>query len=261
MLIQTSRQTPMVNVFALPENVVVMTLAREGTTSGDLWVSLNADYAQQARVPDHREIELPMPGGFKIREFVIPFQDLAGSRGMLGASHGFYFRAESAVRQTTGTYQARLVTFWVTFPPNGGGIVRVGGALTGYDLANPRLNFRAEAPPIGRGDDGLHDEMVVRISDENLITAYMRTHAGGSNDQLDEAARRRAARVANFTLEPIAGGDPAIPVPGVLPSDPVGTGSFEEFERRVAASTARVAEMKERRDPMPRYMRDLGLDE
>jgi hypothetical protein len=244
MLIQTALQRPLVNMFALPENVVILTLSRVGTSTGSLHVSVDGDVTFEP-IPPMRSIPFGVEG-FQVLEYVVPFQDLAGLNGREG-SRGFNFQARSAVRLNASSYVEQVTGLWVTFPQSGnGGIVR----LNNIDFSNPYLNFRAEAPAIGSSEE-LRDALRTRISDENLAISFARVHAGG--DRTWVHAARRATRLASFDLEeverrnPIIG--PSVPEPPILEE----TG-FEKFERR-------VAEIKTRRDPLPRYMRDLGLDD
>ena len=229
------------NMFALPQNLVAMTLARTVTSDGSLRVNVENRFDNAVEVPETRSVSFDVPG-FLIREFVILFQDLAGHQGREG-SRGFYFQARSAVRLNAAEYVEHVVPFYVTFPQGGsGGVVQ----LNNMELTNPHLNYMAEAPPLGSSDEELRDYFNERVSDENLVLAFRRVHAGGDVARVSEAAQRRAARIANPILEPIEGGDLATTGGQPTSSD---------------SSRRRVNRMISRRDPLPRYLRDLGLED
>lgn len=243
MLIQASTPQPVINMFALPENIVVMTLERSITSDGALLVNTEPDFAYGRDVPRSRSLTLDVPG-FVVHEYVVPFQDLVGSRGWEGG-RGFFFRARSAFRQSAAEYQQREMDFYVTFPPNGGGIVRFGT----FDFANPRLNFNAGFPLIGSINEEQRDEFRERVSDANLLIAFNRVHQGGTSQQVDDAARRRASRIASFqeSFQEVGEGDRIR--------------SPELVEAPLNRPVRPIQPMTARPDPLPRYMRDLGLEE
>lgn len=237
MLIQMSTQRPVVNMFALPANVVVLTLMRDGTSNGDLLVDVTGSFENPVPVPHNRQLSLDIPG-MAVREFVVPFDQLV-QNSRIGAMSGFWFRAQSARRVSAAEYVTQFTEFWVVFPANGGGLVRIGA----FDFSNPHLNIHATVPSIGSSWETERDATTQRVSDENLVIAYRRTHAGGSSAAVDRAAAIRANRIANFQLEPVTDGVATL-----------------ESSRR-PDPTPRIQPMAPRPDPTPRYMRDLGLDD
>ncbi len=202
-----------------------------------------------------------------MHEYVVPFQDISGHRGAIGSTNGFYFRAQSAVRVNASEYNERFTEFWVTFPANGGGIIRIGA----FDFSNPYLDFRAEAPQVGSSTESARDELVERVSDENLILAFRRVHAGGTTSEVDEASRLRAHRVANFNLE-FEQHPPRVDAEAGMPEDVVAGSPYRspavrprqdvsQYNPNQAPVQRTVAPMQSRPDPLPRYLRDLGLDD
>lgn len=243
MLIQGASIRPVINLFAFQETLVLFLLEREGTSKGTLDCSLSADFVSNAVPIDPKRVVPLSIEGFRVKEYVVPFEQVL-NKGIFDQMRGVSFRARSAVRVSPAEYREAEHTFGVLPLPQKGSVVQ----FQGLDLSNPHFKIKAEVPPIQ--DNPNHwDPLLDRPSDSMLVTAYERTHAGGDPTRVDAAAKLKAERLASIDLAeqtPLEDEYPQGMAPSPRPN-PYG---------RV---TPQVTIEKE---PVPRYMRDLGfLDE
>lgn len=214
MLYQASTLRPMINMREFPEHVVIYTMRRDTVSTGIVDITYQGDFEAGVteNVPLEHTREILITGSsseftFLAYEYVIPLWNLVDSHGRRGTTGGFNVRVRSAFRQGGTDYRERDLSFWLTFPIDGGGIIRFAGSP--MDIANPTLNPRAPLPVEGPSDEELRAEMHddgqwTRPSIENLRIAYNRVHQLATPRQVSAAEARRASRIANFDLQETA---------------------------------------------------------
>jgi hypothetical protein len=284
MLFRLDNPRFIMNAQEFPANVVFYCLAYEDC-AGDLIVNFT-DPSSSRRVtePIQPTRTLPILEGMFLHEYVVPFQRLHDRLGRRGSTLGFNFVARSSFRVAGASYGTRTLDITMTFPVNGGGIIRVQAGGQEWDIANPTFDPNASIPDINTSyNSGASDEYVSgpaginnrRVPDAIIINAYQRAHRGfvGNSNTIEQ---RRAERLANFDLREVTPQEQAVEA-STPPAQTPPRVLYEGVEQRrqdrlhqIQAAEARRADSPNQPQPVPvepppevttRFARILGADD
>lgn len=220
MLIQASTPRFIVSIDEHPQHIVIHTLAKPGTSSGEVHLGMSADIEEgrKASGPVILHQSYPIEGtDLEGLEYYVPFDILFGTdkpvydeakllassgksaltmkpkrEGQLRGAQlalliagGINLTIKSAFRFDTYTYQERIMGLQLMFPVTGGGIVRFSDTL--LDLRNPTFDPYAPRPKPQQ--------------DLVLQNALNRTHKPTSSGVEDRKRARLAAAAASIANE------------------------------------------------------------
>ena len=180
-----------------PEHIYFHTLSKPDVSEGKVLFTgiVDPEHGERASKTLEPHTLIPLEEGMAVHIFVLPFWELFKG-GPKTAMHdgeivraadlsivrfctaGFQVSAKSAFRAGPRTYEEHTLSFQMSFPATGGGVIRIADSL--LDLSNPSFDPWAPNP-----------DAVSEAAKSELRQMYGRTHAA-PNGRSDIEERRRA---------------------------------------------------------------------
>jgi hypothetical protein len=200
-----------------PEHIYFHTLSKPNVSEGTVLFTGTVDPEHGERCTKTLEphTRIPLDEDMEVKIFVLPFWELFKG-GPKTAMHdgaivraadlsivryctaGFQVTAKSAFRAGPRTYEEHTLSFHMSFPATGGGILRIADSF--LDLSNPSFDPWAPNP-----------KAASEAAKSELRQMYGRTHAAPNGRNDIEARRRGRIAAAEASMEKTRETTPTLP--------------------------------------------------